>query len=66
MILQYFADVCKQIAPVFLIIEALPFTCLAEWLTWETRTKDVVWRNILWPYLCNISFYMSAGEVDGI
>ena len=62
-IIQNLTDIRKQITPVFLVIKALPFTRLAERLTWETCTKDVMWWYILWSYLCNISFYPSARKV---
>ena len=66
MIFYYFADICKQITSVFLIVKSLSLASLTEWLTRETSTKYIVGRNVFWSNARYISLYSSTREINSV
>lgn len=58
------ADILKEVAALFFIMEALLFASLAEGLARESGAQNVVCRNIFRANGSDIALDVTAGEID--
>ena len=58
------ADVIKEVPTVFFVIESLLFSGLAEWLTGESCTENIVRRNLFYGDGGNITEYLRGREIN--
>ena len=58
------ADVIKEVPTVLFVIESLLLSGLAEWLTRETGTENVVRRNLLYGNGGDVAKYLRVREIN--